>query len=118
MSFWYGFLAGFIIGLWLVAGFIYFYDFGSSGEPTTQGLWVSNVTKDRAKQIAYKYEPSGDWVMVNVDGMTYERCIEVVRHECAHELWGEICEKNDEMCKKGQELLTNYSRKNKIIPTA
>jgi len=64
------------------------------------GLWTSNACDFK-----------GEWVHVNIDGMKYEKCVEIVRHECAHELWAEVCEKNDELCIKGQELLDNYTGK-------
>lgn len=69
-----------------------------------------NISHVQALKKANGYDNYSDWVCINVKGMTYERCVEVANHECAHEIWAEICEKNDELCKKGQELLNNYSK--------
>jgi len=41
---------------------------------------------------------SGDWVCINIYGMNYSRCVEVCQHECGHELFAEMCEKNKSKC--------------------
>lgn len=76
------------------------------------GLHIKNATYEKAREITKKRDPKGDWVCTNVRNMEYGRCVEVARHECAHEIWAEICEKDSELCDKGQELLNNYSRQN------
>lgn len=53
----------------------------------------------------------GDWVCVNVYDMSYERCVEVAKHECGHELFAEVCEKDDELCREAQKLLNNYTKR-------
>ena len=55
-------------------------------------------------------ESQGDWVCVNVESMSYQRALEVCAHEVGHELWAEICEKDDELCRKAQKMLDNYSK--------
>lgn len=82
-------------------------------ENTVQGLWLGNYNESRVDQVTTEKEPRGDWVCVNVRDMSFDRCKEVVQHECAHELWAEICEKDDELCTRGQELLDNYSKDGK-----
>ena len=51
----------------------------------------------------------GDWVCVNVQDMSYERSLEVCKHECAHSAFSEIlaenCEKDFNKCAK---LLEEY----------
>ena len=76
------------------------------------GLYLGNWNETRVKDYTKEIDPRGDWVCVNVRDMSYKRCVEVVQHECGHEIWAEICEKDNELCNKGQELLNNYSREN------
>ena len=52
-------------------------------------------------------EDRGDWVCVNVEGMEYERCVEVAVHECSHEIFAEKCENNKELCFDLMEVLEN-----------
>ena len=40
----------------------------------------------------------GDWVCVNVEGMKYERALEVCKHEVGHEIFAEECEKDIDKC--------------------
>ena len=40
----------------------------------------------------------GDWVCVNVENMTYERALEVCKHEVGHEIFAEECEKDIDIC--------------------
>jgi len=39
-----------------------------------------------------------DWVCVNVQGMSFDRAVEVCQHEVGHEIFAEICEKNMTKC--------------------
>ena len=81
----------------------------NNSEETLDGMWLHNYNYSEALEEVNKRDSTGDWVCVNVNGMSYERGVEVCKHEMGHELWAEICEKNDELCKKGQELLEGYS---------
>ena len=55
-------------------------------------------------------EDEGDWVCVNVKDMTYERALEVCRHEVGHEIFAEECENNPELCFK---LIEEFDNGNK-----
>ena len=50
----------------------------------TQGIWEQNST--------------GDWVCVNVEGMDFDRAVEVCKHEVGHEIFAEVCEANWSKC--------------------
>ncbi len=76
------------------------------------GLYMRNYDYSDAKDLAYDRDEYGDWVCVNIRDMSYNRCKEVVSHECGHEIWAEACESNDELCRKAQELLNKYNRGN------
>lgn len=43
-------------------------------------------------------DAKGDWVCVNVNGMSFERAVEVCNHEVGHEIFAEFCEKNMDKC--------------------
>ena len=49
----------------------------------------------------------GDWVCVNVRGMSYERALDVCSHEVGHEIFAEICEDDIDKCFKIAEDLGN-----------
>jgi len=49
-----------------------------------EGYWASNST--------------GEWVCVNIKGMSFERALEVCKHEVGHEIFAEACEKDMEKC--------------------
>ncbi|MFA6462370.1 MAG: hypothetical protein WCV90_08980 [Candidatus Woesearchaeota archaeon] len=40
----------------------------------------------------------GDWISINIEGMSFERAYEVCRHEVGHEIFAEVCEKNMTKC--------------------
>lgn len=66
------------------------------------GLRLSNYNYSEAEKIAYDLDKLGDWVLVNVKDMNYERAYEVCIHECSHQAYSEIfaeqCEKNLTKC--------------------
>ena len=77
---------------------------------TIDGVYFQGeYTKFEATKEAYGLDKVGDWVCVNIKGMSYERAVHVCEHEVGHEIWAEICEKDNELCKRGQELLQDYS---------
>lgn len=55
------------------------------------GLWTRNYTE---REYFYK----GDWVHVNINGMSFERALEVCKHETGHEIFAEVCERNMTKC--------------------
>jgi hypothetical protein len=73
------------------------------------GLFIWNVNYSTAMKTTQQLDPyPSDWVCTNTKGMSYDECVSTAQHECAHEVWAEICEdKNSDLCKKGQELLNN-----------
>ena len=50
------------------------------------------------KEITTKYDKNGDWICVNVNGMTPQEMIETCQHEAGHEIFAEYCEDNWEEC--------------------
>jgi hypothetical protein len=80
-------------------------------EKKYDGLRIpGNLTHAKALDKAYEYDGAGDWVCANVRNMSYERMVEVCKHEAAHELFAEVCEKDDALCRQVQELLNNQTR--------
>ena len=62
------------------------------------GLWLKNYNESMKDNITISRDPVGEWVCVNIRGMTYKRAIEVCNHEVGHEMFAEECEKNPERC--------------------
>ena len=71
------------------------------------GLWISGKTHEEAKKIATYYDSIGDWILINVKGMTIEEAIKSCKHETAHEIFAEYCEKSDDNFNKCEELLND-----------
>lgn len=63
-----------------------------------EGLWIKGYDKKNALAVASSYDINGDWVCVNVNGMEYDRAVEVCQHEVGHEIFAEVCEKNMTKC--------------------
>jgi len=96
---------GFMILGWLSNDFYRVW----TNERSYDGLYMGGRNYTNAMETASRYDNIGDWVCINVRGMSFDDCKATSTHECAHELWAEICEKNDKMCEEGQELLGKYS---------
>lgn len=81
-----------------------------------QGLRFSgNYTHSQARAIAKKADKTGDWVAVNVRGLTYDRGVEICKHEMGHELVAEILEKDDtQLYKKFEEIIREYEDEQNI----
>ena len=77
---------------------------------TTDGLRIGGVSESVAHEIAQDYDANGDWILVNVNGMSYDRAIEVCRHETFHEIWAECGEKKNltSCIKKYEEETKKY----------
>ena len=76
------------------------------------GLYFQeNLSWQGARDKSKTYDPYGDWVCVNIRGMDYNTAVNVCKHEAGHEIWAEICEKDTDLCDRGQELLEVYSGK-------
>lgn len=102
-----------ILILGFVLGVISMKVYSDWNNRTYDGLYFSgNYTHPQALEKAQTYDYSSDWICVNVYKMDYKRAVQVCSHEVGHELWAEICEYDDELCLKGQELLNNYTNKN------
>lgn len=77
------------------------------------GLWLKNYDKEAKDNITQERDPIGEWVCVNIRGMTYRRAVEVCNHEVGHEMFAEICEKDIERCFETIESLNyNFTLKN------
>lgn len=68
------------------------------------GLWMNNRTPEQVKTIAYNQDPNGDWICINIRGMSWKRALEVCQHEIGHDMFhekfAEICEKDFDKCSK------------------
>jgi hypothetical protein len=73
------------------------------------GLRIEYKDYFEAKDIANNYDKNGDWVCVNVKGMSYERAVEVCQHEVGHEIFAEILEKHPEKINIIMEAISNES---------
>lgn len=65
-----------------------------------QGLYLTyepNWTS--AMATAKEYDPSGDWIAINLNGLTFEESKRVVEHELAHEIFARYCAKKDNIDK-------------------
>ena len=64
-----------------------------------EGFYYENASYFEAKQYA-ELSPNvnGDWVCVDVKGMSPQRAFDVCKHEVGHEIFAEYCEKNIEEC--------------------
>jgi len=62
------------------------------------GLWLYNYNESMKDNITQTRDSRGEWVCVNIQGMTYNRAVEVCQHEVGHEMFAEICEKNMSKC--------------------
>lgn len=56
------------------------------------GLYFQNQTYSNSKETAYSVDKFGDWVCINVRGMSFDRAIETCQHEAGHEIFAEISE--------------------------
>jgi len=86
---------------------------GFTSKKQVEGLWIPYAeSHQHALDTAIEYDGYGDWVCINTEEMDYNRCVEVAQHECGHELWAEMCEKDNDLCKQAQNTLNNYGGNN------
>ena len=69
------------------------------------GIQIRNTNWNEAIKTSYKLDSLGDWVCINIKGMSYKKAVETCQHETAHELFAEICEKDTKLCNQVQEDL-------------
>lgn len=75
-------------------------------ERSMDGLLVYDAEDhSTALENAKSYDKSGDWICVNVNGMEYERAVEVCQHEAAHEIFAEIIEKEPDKINQVMEAI-------------
>ncbi len=55
--------------------------------PDTQGVWFENYNKPEVDNYTNYTDPNGRWICVNINNMTYERMLEVCKHEVGHEIF-------------------------------
>ncbi len=73
------------------------YDY-SNNRRAFDGLHVKNAEYSEVDRFTSDYDKFGDWVCVNVRGMSMDRAIETCHHEVGHEIFSEVCEKNMTKC--------------------
>jgi hypothetical protein len=69
-----------------------------SKDRVLDGLWVDNENWSEVYQTAKEYDKNGDWICVNIKGMTYPKMFETIKHEIGHEIFARSCEKNLTKC--------------------
>lgn len=67
---------------------------------TINGLWLpkDNISINEALNYSYSRDTIGDWVCINIKGMTIQEMIDTCQHEASHEIFAEYCEKNATKC--------------------
>ena len=78
-------------------------------EKKIDGFHIRDINTTQLNDIKQDKDYTGDWVCVNIRGMTFNRGLEVCRHEVFHEIWAECGESNElEFCiDKYKEEYTN-----------
>ena len=69
------------------------------------GLFLKAREQENAIQITQQFDKLGDWVCINSRGMNYDECVITSQHECGHEVFAEIIEKNPEKIKEVMGVL-------------
>jgi len=72
-------------------------------EKKLNGLYIHySPNWTTARETAQGLDSGGDWVCSNVVDMDYDDCVNVAKHECAHEAFAEICEEdeNQDKCRE------------------
>lgn len=77
----------FILIVGLIVLLILLYKWEIRKEINLQGLWTSN-------DCGF----NGEWVHIRIDGISYERALEICAHEVGHEMFAEKCETNPKLC--------------------
>lgn len=65
---------------------------------TVNGIWTGAETKHEALEQAYSRDSVGNWVCVNIDGMSYRDMVTTCEHEVGHEMFAQGCEGNITKC--------------------
>jgi len=76
---------------------------GYSNHRDLDGLYLKNYNQTRVNEVTKEYDKYGDWVAVNVRGMTFKEAFETCSHEVGHEIFAEICEDNITKCLEIEE---------------
>lgn len=65
------------------------------------GLWIhKNFTNSEVQKYVASRDIVGDWVCINIRGMTIPEIITTCEHEAAHEVFAEYCEDTPLECLK------------------
>ena len=75
-------------------GYDFFFDGGTDCR-ILDGLWLKGFNRTHALEYAYSEDAKGNWVCININGMTWDRIVETCKHETFHEMWAECGEKNN-----------------------
>ena len=62
------------------------------------GMWLSERNWSEAIKTVDEHDPGGDWICINLKGMTYNEMLETIQHEIGHELFAQKCENNVSKC--------------------
>ena len=60
------------------------------------GFYARDVNTKTAFAYAHKLDAFGDWVCVNVRGMSFEEGLATCNHEVGHEIFAEYCEESND----------------------
>ncbi len=69
-----------------------------SNQREFDGLYMKNINYLGALNRATELDKFGNWVCVNIRGMSIKKAVEVCKHEVGHEIFAMSCEKNITKC--------------------
>ena len=70
-----------------------------------EGLFIMNAERQQARDTAKDYDTLGDWICINVNGMTYEDVIRTCQHEAGHEVFAEVIESRPDLIPEVMEVI-------------
>lgn len=68
---------------------------------SVNGLWLpsNNISnKSQAIETANGFDTYGNWICINIRGMSIEQMINTCEHEVGHEIFAQKCENNVTKC--------------------
>jgi len=76
-------------------------------EKFLKGLWVPDAeSRVDAIKIAQEFDYNGDWVCINVNGMSFSEMVETCTHESGHEIFAQMVQEDPDIIEK----LANYTK--------
>jgi hypothetical protein len=104
----------FVLGIFFLGFYTHILYESYNYQRQVDGLYFhANLTHQEAMNIAKEYDYYGDWVCINIRGMSFDDAKRSCSHECMHAAYTEIiaehCEDNFEKC---TAFLDNFKNSN------